>query len=323
MSSISNISVGATYAGNMAHKARHEMNASIMRLSSGSRTVMGGDAAGQSIGNNLMARAKSHYVAARNAEDGISALLTSESALNEIANIAYRIRELGVQADNAALLSSSMEVAAMNQEVAALYDTINNIHDEVKFNEKALNEIANIAYRIRELGIQADNAALLSSSMEIAAMNAEVAALYDTINNIHDEVKFNEKALNGEADKTFAIGSSIDGTNNNTIQTNDTMETGIETYTTAADAEASADKILTDVALGLGHVAAGISSLKARQAVSYASAANLEAAASRILDTDYARETANLTKNSVLNQSAMAMVAQANQAQSAILAVLQ
>ena len=51
-------------------------------------------------------------------------------------------------------------------------------------------------------------------------------------------------------------------------------------------------------------------------------ASNLEAAASRILDTDFAKETANLTKNSVLNQSAMAMVAQANQAQSA-LAVLQ
>ena len=44
---------------------------------------------------------------------------------------------------------------------------------------------------------------------------------------------------------------------------------------------------------------------------------------SRIEDTDFAKETANLTKNSVLNQSAMAMVAQANQAQSAILAVLQ
>ena len=189
--------------------------------------------------------------------------------------------------------------------------------------EAALNEIANLAYRVREIGIQADNAALLSSTMEVAALNAEVAAIYDTINNIHDEVKFNEKALNGEGEKTFSIGSSIDGTNNNTIQTNDTMETGIETFTTAADAEASADKILTDVAIGLGHVAAGISSLKGRQAVSYASAANLEAAASRILDTDYARETANLTKNSVLNQSAMAMVAQANQAQSAILAVLQ
>ena len=200
MSSISNISVGATYAGNMAHKARHEMNASIVRLSSGSRTVMGGDAAGQSIGNNLMARAKSHYVAARNAEDGISALLTSEAALNEIANLAYRLRELGVQADNAALLSSSME---------------------------------------------------------IAAMNAEAAALYDTIYNIHEETKFNEKALNGEAAKTFAIGNSIDGTNNTTIATNDNgasnagMTAAIEDFTTAADAEASADLILTDVAVGL------------------------------------------------------------------------
>ena len=111
----------------MAHKARHEMNASIMRLSSGSRTVMGGDAGGQSIGNNLMARAKSHYVGARNAEDGISALLTSEAALNEISQLAYRLREIGIQADNAALLSSTMEVAALNAEVAAIYDTINNI----------------------------------------------------------------------------------------------------------------------------------------------------------------------------------------------------
>ena len=47
------------------------------------------------------------------------------------------------------------------------------------------------------------------------------------------------------------------------------------------------------------------------------------AAASRIEDTDFAKESANLAKYSVLNQSAMAMVAQANQAQSAILTILQ
>ena len=97
MASVSNISVGAAYAGNMAHKARHQMNASIMRLSSGNRTLMGGDSAGASIGNNLKARASSHYIGARNAEDGISALLTAESALNEIAQLAIRLRELGIQ----------------------------------------------------------------------------------------------------------------------------------------------------------------------------------------------------------------------------------
>ena len=85
----------------------------------------------------------------------------------------------------------------------------------------------------------------------------------------------------------------------------------------------TADAVLEDVAIAMGHVAAGIAALKGRQAVAYSASANLAAAASRIEDTDFAKETANLAKNSVLNQSAMAMVAQANQAQSAILAVLQ
>ena len=73
----------------------------------------------------------------------------------------------------------------------------------------------------------------------------------------------------------------------------------------------------------LGNVAAGMVSLKGYQGVASNSAANLKAAAARIQDTDFALETANLTKASVLNQSAMAMVAQANQAQAAILTVIQ
>ena len=265
MASVSNISIGAAYAGNMAHKARHQMNASIMRLSSGNRTLMGGDAAGASVGANLKARAASHYIGARNAEDGISALLTAEAALNEIAALAVRVREIGIQIDNAALLS----------------DTI----DEV-------------------------------------ALNTEAAAIYDTIDNIVGETKFNEISLLATSANTLAIGSSVDGTNNNSIVTTSAIAS-VNGITVAAGAEETADAILEDVALSLGNVAAGISSMKARQSVSYASAANLEAAASRILDTDFAKETANLTKASVLNQSAMAMVAQANQAQSAILAVLQ
>ena len=64
-------------------------------------------------------------------------------------------------------------------------------------------------------------------------------------------------------------------------------------------------------------------SLKGYQSSASATAANLKAAAARIQDTDYALETANLTKAAILNQSAMAMVAQANQAQQAILTVIQ
>ena len=135
--SISNISVGASFAGIQAHKARHEMNGSIMRLSSGNRTLFGADAGGASVGQSLNARSASHYVAARNAEDGISALLTAEAALHEVGALATRLRELGIQADNAALLESD-DISALTAEATAIYDAIFNITNSTYFNSNVL-----------------------------------------------------------------------------------------------------------------------------------------------------------------------------------------
>ena len=91
----------------------------------------------------------------------------------------------------------------------------------------------------------------------------------------------------------------------------------------AAGAETQADTALNEVGVSLGNIAAAMTALKARQAVAYSASANMLAAAARLEDTDFAASSANLAKFSILNQSAMAMVAQANQAQSAVLAVLQ
>ena len=264
MPSVSNVALGALVAGAAASKARHGMNESIARLSTGMRTMYGGDAAGQSVANTLEARSKSWAVAARNAEDGISAAQTAESALLEIAALAQRLRELGIQADNAALLDDDADEAAMN---------------------------------------------------------AEAAALFDAIDAIVGKATFNGVSLIGTGPKEHAIGVTDDG-GTVTLTTAETI-TSVATYQTAANADTTADTTLQEVALSLGNVAAGIAALKGRQAVAYAASANLAAAAARVEDTDFAKETANLTKNSVLNQSAMAMVAQANQAQSAVLAVLQ
>ena len=263
MPSVSNIAVGALVAGAAASKARHGMNESIARLSTGMRSVYGGDAAGQSVANTLEARSKSWAIAARNAEDGISAAQTAESALLEIAALAQRLRELGIQADNAALLDDDADEAAMN---------------------------------------------------------AEATAIGTAIDQIVAKATFNGISLIGTGPKEHAIGVTDDG-GTVTLTTAETISAAART--TAATADGSADTTLQEVALSLGNVAAGIAALKGRQAVAYAASANLAAAAARVEDTDFAKETANLTKNSVLNQSAMAMVAQANQAQSAILAVLQ
>jgi len=267
MPSVSNIAVGAAMAGAAASKARHQMNESIARLSTGIRSMYGGDAAGQSIANSLGAKGASFAVAARNAEDGISFLQSAESLLLEVAALTTRLRELGIQYANKDLLTTTDE----------------------------------------------------------AALDAEAVAIGDAIHGIAQNVKFNGTQLIGSVAGGGAITIGInDAGNTATVGTATTITvTNTNSLTGANGVDGSADSALGEIAASLGNVAAGMSALKGYQAVASASAANLKAAAARIQDTDYALETANLTKAAILNQSAMAMVAQANQAQQAILTVIQ
>ena len=267
MPSVSNIAVGAAMAGAAAQKARHQMNESIARLSTGIRSMYGGDAAGQSIANSLGARGASFAVAARNAEDGLSFLQSAESLLLEMAALTTRLREIGIQNGNGALLTASEKVA-LNAEAAAIGDAIDGIADNVKFN-----------------GVQLVGNATGGGAVTIG------------INDAGD---------------TATIGAATSLAIANT-----------DKITGASGVDASADTALGEIAKSLGNVAAGMSAMKGYQAVANVTAANLKAAAARIQDTDYALETANLTKAAILNQSAMAMVAQANQAQQAILSVIQ
>ena len=269
MPSVSNIAIGANMAAAAANKARHGMNESIARLSTGIRAMYGGDAAGHSVGTVHSAQSKGYAAATRNIEDGISYLQAGESVLLEVANMGQRLRELGIQADNAEILSTAnKQIAAMNAEAAVLGDSITAILDGTKFN-----------------GLEV---------VDSAATSAKAAIVYT-----------------GDAyDTTFDAGPATN------IATTATL-------TTAAAATAAADTLLGTVATALGNIAADLTALKAFQGASSATSANTAAAAARIMDTDYATETASLTKNSILNQAALAMAAQANNAQSAILSVLQ
>ena len=78
MTSVSNVSIGAKLAGAAAADARHGMNEAIARLSTGKRSMYGGDAAGQAMANSIKAKGMSYAVAARNAEDGISVATSGE-----------------------------------------------------------------------------------------------------------------------------------------------------------------------------------------------------------------------------------------------------
>ena len=251
MTSVSNIAIGAHMAGNAAAKARHGMNEQIARLSTGMRGMYGGDAGGTGAGFQFRAEGKSAYIAARNAEDGISFLQAAESALLEIAALNVRMRELAVQKTSGLLQTA--ETAAIAAEETAI-DTAADTIAAYKFN----------------------GTSLLGSTV-----------------NITDD-------LDGGV---FAVGS--------------TNTPAIAATVTVADTK------MGEIQKDLGNVAAGMAGLKGVQAALYSLSANSEAAASRLMDTDFAYSSAQLAKFTVLNQSAMAMVAQANQANSALLAVLQ
>ena len=134
MTSVSNISIGARLAGGAAADARHGMNEAIARLSTGKRSMYGGDAGGQSMANNIKAKGLSYAVAARNAEDGISVAQTMESALMEIASLATRLRELAMQADNAEIMTTA-DTSALNKEATAISVAIDAIVTDTNFNE--------------------------------------------------------------------------------------------------------------------------------------------------------------------------------------------
>ena len=251
MTSVSNAAVGAFLAGNAAAKARHGMNEAIARLSTGIRSMYGGDAAGASVAHTLRADGRSAAMSARNVEDGISFLQAGESALLEIAALNTRLRELAVQKLNAAFLDANQEAAITAEENAIL--AAGNLIDVATLNDTAL-------------------------------LTAAIAFTRD---------------MDGA---TTAFGSNADLT----------LASGI----TAVDRE------MGKISKALGSQAAGIAALKGHQGTLYGLAANAEAAAARVQDTDFARSSADLAKFSIMNQSAMAMVAQANQANAAVLAVL-
>ncbi len=211
---------------------------------------------------------------------------------------------------NIGAFGKSMAVAARNAE-----DGIS----VVQTIESSLIEIAALATRLREVAIQADNVNLQSTA-DVAALNAEAKAITKAMALIEQTTKFNGKVIMNDADTTLAIGVTDQG-NFHTI-TSGTIADQSAT-TAAAGAETNADAVLADVGESLGLLAASMTVLKARQGVANSAAANMQAAAARLSDTDFASSSANLAKFSILNQSAMAMVAQANQAQSAVLAVLQ
>ncbi|MCB1877700.1 MAG: flagellin FliC [Chromatiales bacterium] len=237
--------------------------------------------------------------------------------------------------DDAAGLAISQRFTA---QVRGLEQANRNANDGISLlqtAEGAMDEIANSLQRMRELAVQARNGTV--NSADKASLNDEFTELAAEITRITDTAEFNNTNLLGtSATLTFQVGFENGSTNQIKVSTIDlatknlsvggirSVLTGlaISTSGSASAAIGRLDTAIDNISAKRADFGAKQNRLEATVRNNANIVENQSAARSRILDADFARETANLTRNQILQQAGVAMLSQANALPQSVLSLL-
>jgi flagellin len=298
--------------------AQRNLNASqsslataMQRLSSGLRVNSAkDDAAGLAIAERMNTQVKGMNVAIRNANDGISLAQTAEGALAKMGDMLQRMRELAVQSRNAT--NSVGDRANLQKEFAQLQEEIRRTVMSSRFNGKALFNGGDATFEA-SLSFQVGANTTADDRIEVNSVNLSgTAAEGSTITSASAAAdiftsSFTTAAASGDAG--IAIG-------------------GWDPAPT--DPGAEIDEAINVIDLALGVVNDQRATFGATQNRFESVIVNLQtavenqaAARGRIMDADFAAETAELSRAQILQQAGTAMVAQANQLPQQVLSLLQ
>ena len=281
---------------------QRRLNRSISRLSSGLRINRAADdAAGLAISENLKAQIRSARQAERNANDGISLIQTAEGSMNEIQGILQRMRELAMEAATDTI--GDQERQYLDKEYSELKLEIDRISNTTEFNgTKLLN------------GDMAASGSTPGAEFQVGIGNTTDDRIGLSI------AKMDTTSLAADA---TATGGSTAPKNLGETKLYDTDGTGSSLGADPARAALAAiDQALDDVSSARSELGAKQNRLEITVSNLANFRENLAAANSRIRDTDVAEETAAMTRSSILMQSGIAVLAQANQLPSMALSLL-
>ena len=232
-------------------------------------------------------------------------------------------------------INSAMDDAAglavthkLDAKITGLNQAVRNGNDGIsmiKVAEGALEEISGILDRMKELTVQGSNGTYATA--DLAAMSTEFVALYNEMTRITDSTDFNGTAVIGAtATISFRVGDSNATTDKIDLATTDSANGSlgitITTITLALAANAKVDAAIGIVDTQRGVLGATANRLEFAVNNLMSRSENQSAARSRIEDTDFAVESANLAKNQVLQQAGTAMLAQANASGQGVLTLL-
>jgi flagellin len=273
-----------------------------------------------------------HNMAAANTNRQLGVTNTNLSKSTEKLSSGYKINRAG---DNAAGLTISEK---MRGQIRGLDQASTNAQDGISLiqtAEGALSETQSILQRMRELTVQASNDTNVTADR--SAVEKELTALTDEVTRIATQTEFNTmKLLNGKfSSKNLQVGAQSGQNISFSIKSmtaSALLQKGGTAYNVASHVGSykSATNAITVVQSALNRVSTERSALGALQnrlehtiANADNASENLMAAESGIRDVDMAKEMVKYSKDSILQQAAQSMLAQANQSTQGVLSLLQ
>ena len=256
--------------------------------------------------------------------------LNSNSALETAFERLSTGKRINSASDDAAGLAIATE---LNSRVSGLNQAVRNVNDGlsmVQIMDGTYDEVTTILQRMRDMAVQAANGSL--STAEKTYLETEETALVSALDAAIDQATFNGTDLSSTgASNTVVLLAGSNAGDQLTISlsaanVSDASALGVGSMNFAS----AGPSVISTIDTALERVATQRATLGAHQAQLESTVRNLSnvaentaAAAGRIMDTDYAAETANLTKAQILQQAATSVLAQANAQPQAVLSLLQ
>jgi flagellin len=285
---IINHNLSAMFADRSLKVTQNYLDKNMEKLSSGLRINRAGDdASGLAVSEKMRSQIRGLNMASFNAQNGISFIQTTEGYLQETQDIMQRIRELAVQAANG--IYTAEDRMYIQVEVSALIDEVDRIASHAQFNGMNM---------------------LTGRFGRIGGENVVTASMWFHIGANMDQ---REQVFIGTM---TAKGLGVRNIGDDTILSLSEPDSANRAIGTLDEALKKINKQRADLGAyqnRLEHAVRGLD----------IGAENLQAAESRIRDTNMANEMVTYTKNQILNQAGTAMLAQANQKGQTVLQLLQ
>ena len=264
-----------------------------------------------------------------------SAALAAENQLNITttnANAALQQLSSGSRINSGSDDAAGLAIAdGLNANVAALNQSAQNVTDgvgELQTADGAMAQITNLLNRAVTIATEASNGTV--STTQASAINSEYQDLLGEIGNIADTTNYNGQTIFGTTLNLFTSDGTTGGTKTFSVSVSSVTTTALSLNSTSLTTTANASSALTAITAAISTIAADrgnlggtVEQLNAASSVATTESQNLSSASSGITSADIGKVVAEDTQYSVLEQTGISALQQANQQSQAVLKLLQ